>query len=225
MTPTAAAAASRRPTLEERTESLQDWARLNARQLSIAGLIVVALAAVLWLYHYSSTQQVRHADEQLLAPQRSLAAGNIPLAQKDLKQIISRFGGTPAAAQAATLLAETYYQQQKYADGVGVLAKAPRSGASAVFAPGIEGLMGDGYAEQGKYRDAATHYLEAATLARYPGEQMQWKATAARAYASAADTANAVKLWTELAKDDASPQAAEAHLRLGELTARPANKS
>jgi predicted negative regulator of RcsB-dependent stress response len=219
MTPAAAATAGR-PTLD--SESIADWARLYTRELSIAGAILVALIAVLWLYHYSSTQQVRRADEQLLTPERSLAAGNIPLAQTDLKRIISRYGGTPAATQASMLLAETYYSQGKFIDGLASLAKAPRSGASAPFAPGIEGLMGDGYSEQSKPRDAATHYMEAARLTPYPAEQAKWKAIAARAYTNAGDTAQAVAIWRGLAQDPASPQGPEAHLRIGELTAKPA---
>jgi predicted negative regulator of RcsB-dependent stress response len=221
MTPAAAATAGR-PTLDQRSESIADWARLYTRELSIAGAILVALIAVLWLYHYSSTQQLRRADEQLLTPERSLAAGNIPLAQTDLKRIINRYGGTPAATQAAMMLAETYYSQGKYIDGLATLSKAPRSGASATFAAGIEGLMGDGYSEENKPRDAATHYMEAAKLTPYPAEQVKWKAIEARAYTNAGDTASAVAIWRDLANNASSPQAGEAHLRIGELTAKPA---
>ncbi|HTD63070.1 MAG TPA: tetratricopeptide repeat protein [Gemmatimonadaceae bacterium] len=221
MTPAAAATASR-PTLEERTESLQEWARLYTRELSIAGVILVALIGVLWLYRYSSRQQLQRADAQLASPLRSLAAGNVPLAQTDLKRIITRFGGTPAATQASMILAETYYAQGKYIDGLSTLQTAPRSGASAPFAPGVEALIGDGYSEEAKYQDAATHYLAAASASPFPNDQAHFKANAARAYTNAADTAHAVAIWRELAKNDATPQAAEAHLRLGELTVHAA---
>ncbi len=221
MTPAAAMSASR-PSLEDRTESLTEWARVHTREVSIGGLVLVAIIGLLWLYRYSSAQQLRHADEQLLAPQRSLAAGNIPLAQTDLKRLLTRYAGTPAATQAAMLLAETYYQQQKFAEGVAVLVKAPRAGGSAPFAPGVEALQGDGYAEQGKYRDAAAHYRQAADLSPYTGDKARYKAMAARAYTTGADTANALTLWRDLAKDDTRPEAGEAHLRIGELTARPA---
>ena len=89
MTPAAAATASR-PNLEERTESLQDWARLYTRELSIAGVILVALIGVLWLYRYSSQHQLMQADAQLRQPELSLASGNIPLAQDGLRRIIAR---------------------------------------------------------------------------------------------------------------------------------------
>ena len=222
MTPAAAATASR-PTMDDHTDTLQDWARLYTRELSIAAVILVALIGVLWLYRYSSQQQLHRADEQLLSPERSIAAGNIPLAQTDLKRIIARYGGTPAATQAAMLLAETYYSQGKYVDGLATLDKASRSGSSAPYASGVEGLIADGYSEQGKYKDAATHYLAASAASPYPNDQAHWKANAARAYTNAADTAQALATWRDLAKNDATPQSAEAHLRIGELTARPAN--
>ena len=221
MTPAAAATASR-PTLEDRTESLQDWARLYARELSIAGVILLALIAVLWLYRYSSQQQLQQADAQLAHPEQMLLEGNIPAAQTDLKRIMIRFGGTPAATQASMLLAQTYYGQGKFVDGLAALEKAPRSGASKPFAAGVEGLIADGYSEQGKYQDAATHYLAAAAATPYPNDQAHWKAFAARSYVNAADTTHAVAIWRDLAKNDTSPEAAEAKLRLGELTVRPA---
>jgi predicted negative regulator of RcsB-dependent stress response len=221
MTPAAAATASR-PTLEDRTDTLQNWARLYTRELSIAGVILVALLGVLWLYRYSSQQQLMHADEQLQQPEQSLAAGNIPLAQDGLKRIIARYGGTPAATQASMLLAQTYYGQGKFVDGLQTLDKAPRSGSSKPFAPGLESLIGDGYSEQGKYKDAASHYLAAAAASPYPNEQARYKSFAARSYTNAADTAHAVAIWADLSKNDASPEAAEAHLRIGELTVRPA---
>ena len=111
MTPAAAATASR-PTLEQRTESLQDWAKLYTRELSIAGVILVALVGVLWLYRYSSQQQLMHADEQLLQPEQSLAAGNIPLAQDGLKRIIARYSGSaPAYRERCDAVAANGYRE------------------------------------------------------------------------------------------------------------------
>jgi hypothetical protein len=38
---------------------------------------------------------------------------------------------------------------------------------------------------------------------------------------AAGKTDAAIRIWTELAKDESSPEAAEARVRLGELTAKP----
>ena len=49
-----------------------------------------------------------------------------------------------------------------------------------------------------------------------------YRADAARALASAGKAAEAAKIWEELAKDPTSFYAAEARVRIGELTAKPA---
>ena len=218
------AAPAARQNFDDPTEPLSTWFRLHAKSATIVAAAVVVLGGGLWLYQYATVQQSLKADEQLIQPERSLGAGNIPLAQNDLKQLIQRYKGTAAATQASLLLAQTYYDQGKQADGIAVLEKVPRGGASAPFAPAIESLIGVGYSDQGKYHDAATHYLSASTLTPYAGVRSQYKANAARALTYAGDTAQAVSLWTGLANDEASPLAAEAHLRLGELTAKPAGK-
>jgi len=212
------------PSFDDPTDSLAEWFRSNGRTTAIAATVIVLLGGGAWLYRYASAQQAVQADEQLMQPERSLSAGNIPLAQTDLKRLIQRFGGTPAATQASMLLAQTYFDQGKNADGIAVLDKVSRRGASAPFAAAVEALTAVGESNAGKYGDAAKQYLKAAAASPYAAEQSQYKANAARAFAYAGDTTQAVALWTELAKDEKSPQAAEAHLRLGELTARAASK-
>ena len=133
MTPAAAATASR-STLEHRTESLQDWAKLYTRELSIAGVILVALIGVLWLYRYSSRQQVQRADAQL--QRHAIAArsplGTSPLTRRPISSASSPVRrARPRATRASMILAETYYAQGKYVDGLSTLQTAPRSGASA----------------------------------------------------------------------------------------------
>jgi hypothetical protein len=221
-----AAPAARSPSFDDNdpTESLVAWVREHARSVGITVAALVVLGGGVWLYQYASVQQSLKADEQLLLPERSLGAGNVPLAQNDLKQVVQRYKGTAAATQAAMLLAQTYYDQNKQTDGISVLEGVPRGGASAPFAPAVEALIAVGYSDQGKYREASTHYQTASTLTPYKDVRQQYTANAARASTYAGDTAEAVALWTQLANDESSPQAAEAHLRLGELTAKAAPK-
>jgi tetratricopeptide (TPR) repeat protein len=219
------AAPTVRQSFDDPTEPFVVWLRQHAKSVGITVAAIVVLGGGLWLFQYATVQQALKADEQLLNPERSLGAGNVPLAQNDLKVLIQRYKGTAAATQAAMLLAQTYYDQNKEADGIAVLDAVPRGGASAPFAPAVEALIGVGYSDQGKYRDAATHYKTAATLTPYADVRGQYSANAARALTYAGDTAQAVSLWTALANDETSPLAAEAHLRLGELTAKAAPKS
>jgi thioredoxin-like negative regulator of GroEL len=52
-------------------------------------------------------------------------------------------------------------------------------------------------------------------------DKAKYKAAAARDYMAAGKTEEAKAIWTELAKDDTKPEAAEARVRLGEITAKP----
>jgi tetratricopeptide (TPR) repeat protein len=219
------AAPSVRESFDDPTEPFANWVRQHAKSLGIAVAALVVLGGGVWLYQYASVQQSLKADEQLLLPERSLGAGNVPLAQNDLKQVVQRYKGTAAATQAAMLLAQTYYDQNKQADGIAVLEGVPRGGASAPFGPAVESLIAVGYSDQAKYREAATHYQTAASLTPYKDVRQQYTANAARAFTLAGDTAKAIELWTQLASDESSPEAPEAHLRLGELTAKAAPKS
>ncbi len=201
------------------------WVRSNGRTAAAACIIVAGVAGAGLLYRSASTSRASQADAALLGPRQSIIAGNIPLAQMDLKRIITRFKGTAAATEAAMLLATTYYDQHKYADGVTALEQARTTGPAKPFATATIALIGDGYAQEGKYREAAAEYERAAGVTSYKIERDRLRAAAARAYATGTDTTAAVRLWTDLSADPKSPEAGEAHLRLGELTAKPIAKA
>jgi len=66
---------------------------------------------------------------------------------------------------------------------------------------------------------------EAAEEARFDIDRDGYLADAARAYRRAGNDAEAVRIWTGLAEDPLGALAAEARVRLGELTAKPAGQS
>jgi predicted negative regulator of RcsB-dependent stress response len=218
-------AAARPPVMDDRAEDLGDWLRIHTREVGIAAVVVAGLAGGVMLYQSSLAKRAAAADAALAAPEQSIASGNLPLAQADLRRVVTRYPGTAAAAEASILLAETYYDQQKYAEGLAVLQKAPTTGPAKPFASSIASLTAAGLAQQGRSRDAAANYLRAAQLTPYASERDAYKASAARAYANAGDTASAIRIWTELAADPKLPVSGEARLRLGELTAKAATKS
>jgi predicted negative regulator of RcsB-dependent stress response len=217
----ATGAAARPPVLVDE-DTIYEWAQLHVRELIIAVCVIAIAVGGVILYRSASATQAAQAEQALVGPEQSIAAGNLPLAQSDLRRVMSRYGGTAAAAQAAILLAETYYTQQKYADGVAALAHAPTTGAAQPFAASIERLTGDGLMQQGKAKEAAAHFLAAAAKTPYPTEQARLRANAARAYAAGHDTAAAVGLWRELANTPKSGEVPEAQLMIGELTTKPA---
>ena len=217
-----ATGAAARPPLIVDEESFFDWMQLHVRELLIALAVVVIGAGGVYLYRSASATQAAQAEQALIGPEQSLQAGNIPLAQSDLRRVMTRYTNTAAAAQAAMLLADTYYRQQKYAEGVAALQQVSTSSAAKPFSALIERLIADGYVQQGKPKDAAAHSVAAAGKTPYPTEQARLRASAARAYASAGDTAAAVAIRRSLLDQSKNGEASEAQLMLGELTVKAA---
>jgi tetratricopeptide (TPR) repeat protein len=215
----ATGAAARPPVLVDE-ESFYEWIDMHRREVLIAVTLVVAIIGGGLLYRSAIATQAAQAEQALVAPQQALAAGNLPLAQSDLRRAITRYSGTAAAVQASMMLAQSYYVQGKYVDGLAALQNVGTSGAARPFVSDVQALIADGYTEQGKYREAAKAFQLAADRSPYPKAKARHEASAARAYARAGDTTAAVAIWTQLAADPKSDQAGEARLRLGELTAK-----
>ncbi|HKO16629.1 MAG TPA: tetratricopeptide repeat protein [Gemmatimonadaceae bacterium] len=207
-------------------QSITDWVQRNSKVLGVAAVVVVIAAAFFWFYTRSVQIKSENAERSLLTAQQSLASGNTNLARNDLEKVINRYGGTAAGSEAALLLAQLDYQESKYQDGITVLEKAIKGGAAEGSLGSIHSLIADGFAQLGKPGDAAKQYEKAADATIYPNEKAYQQAKAARAFAAAGDTAQARQLWSTLAADDqVQSVAAEARVRLAELTAKPAGRS
>ena len=218
--------AEKRESAADRAQTLLDWTRVNSTALLIGAVVVVVAAAVYWFYSRSREIQAENAAKALLNAKQSMAAGNLPLAQNDLQTVYSRYGSTPAGVEAAMLLAQIDFDAGKYQDGLNVLQKASGSSAASDAQSTILSLQGDGYAQMKQLAKAASQYeAAAASAAGMETEHAFLEAKAARTYAEAGDTAKARQLWTSLANDPKTQAvAAEARVRLGELTAQVAKK-
>jgi len=203
-------------------QSFIDWAQRYSRAITAIAIILVLVLGGWMLYGRSNAIKLRRAEEALARAGQSLGSGNVPLAQSDLEKLLVRYKGTPSAAQAAMLLAQTYYEAGKPQDGIDRLLKVQKD-VGKTFQPSIESLLGDGYDLLGKPLDAAKHYREAASRTPFPTDKAIYLASAARSLQIAGEKTQAVKIWTELAEDPESPVAGEARVRLGELTAAPAS--
>jgi tetratricopeptide (TPR) repeat protein len=142
------------------------------------------------------------------------------LAVSDLQKVVSRYEGTSAGTQAALTLAQTFYDQKKFKEGVDVL-KAAEAKAPADFKASVHILEAAGYEELKNLVAAAEQYKLAAQVTRFPVDKSEYLASAARDYMAAGKTEEAKAIWTDLVKDETAPTAAEARVRLGELEAKP----
>jgi predicted negative regulator of RcsB-dependent stress response len=193
---------------------------LHKRQVSWA-IIVLAIAVLgYWYYERSEALKAQRAENAYMQARQSAAAGNLPLAISDLQKVAARYEGTRAGTQASMTLAQALYQQKKFKEGIAALKKGEAK-AAADFRPSIHVLEANGYEELKDFVAAAGQYKVAAQETRYPADKAQYQAYAARDYMAAGKTDEAKAIWTELAKDETSPLAAEAKVRLGELVAKP----
>jgi len=212
------------PQLTELDDELDvmDWIRANMRWVGIGAAVVVVVGGGWWVYTQSKLRKEQNAAQALFLAKQSVQAGNLVLAQSDLSKLVSRYSGTSAGSEGAMLLAQIDYDQNKFQEGITVLENAAK-GAPAPMEVQLRGLIGDGYLSLKNAPSAAKEYERAADMTTFVLEKATQKAKAARAYAIAGDTAKARQIWKNLAVDEKNPSvAAEAKVRLGELTAKVA---
>jgi predicted negative regulator of RcsB-dependent stress response len=210
----------------ERSESMMEWFNLHSREVIWGGIAVVVLAGGGWFYNRSRELKAERAEKAYYAAQRSVTAGNLPLAESDLKKMITRYDGTQAATQARLQLAQILYDQGKYEDGVAELKKAAdKVGSSEDFGSSVHLLMATGLDQMNKHAEAAAEYEKAAKVARFDADRQRYMSLAASAYLSGGNKAKAKEIWTDLGKDSKGAVAGEARVRLGEMEATPAPRS
>ncbi|HMF86471.1 MAG TPA: tetratricopeptide repeat protein [Gemmatimonadaceae bacterium] len=201
-------------------DSIGDWALLHRRELTWALIAVAVLLGGFWFYQRSQSIKAQRAESAYFQARQSAAAGNLQLAVSDLRKVVARYEGTRSGTQAALMLAQTLFDQKQFKEGLEVLKKAEAS-ASDDFRSSIHVLEAAGYEELKDYVAAAAQFKLAAQSTEFPVDKAKYQAAAARDYMAAGKTDDAKAIWTELSKDEAHPEAAEARVRLGELTAKP----
>ena len=201
-------------------ESLTEWLMLHRREVTWGVVVIAAIVGGFWFYQRSQSIKAQRAETAYFQARQSAAAGNLPRAVSDLQKVVNRYEGTQAGAQAALSLAQAYYDQNKFKEGIDALKKA-ESKTPEDFRASVHVLEAAGYEQLKDFGSAAEQYKLAAQVTRFPADKSQYQASAARSYAAAGKPAEAKAIWTELAKDETGPMAAEARVRLGELEAAP----
>ncbi|HET9424675.1 MAG TPA: tetratricopeptide repeat protein [Gemmatimonadaceae bacterium] len=204
---------------------LMEWVQANTRWISIGAAVVVLAGAGWWIYTQSKVRKEQNAAQALFLAKQSMQAGNLVLAQSDLSKLVNRYEGTSAGSEGAMILAQINFDQGKFQEGITMLESAASSAPGPMEAQ-LRTLIGDGYLSMKNAVSAAREFEKAAEMSGREMERAAQLARAARAYQLAGDTAKARQLWTDLAVNEKNPSiAAEAKVRLGELTAKPAKAS
>ncbi|MFN2565950.1 MAG: tetratricopeptide repeat protein, partial [Gemmatimonadaceae bacterium] len=183
----------------DRGETLLDWLRIRTRYLTIGAAVVLATGLGYWFYIRSAQIKSQRAEQSLAQAKQAVGQGNAALAQSDLQTVIRRYGNTRAGVEAALLLAELHYGRGEYQKGIDALRGVVDKSAAEPSVAKIHALIGDGQAQLGKPDDAAQAYQRAADQARFDGARAFYMARKARVLMAAGNTAEARKIWQELA--------------------------
>lgn len=210
-----------RPTLEPLDDSTSpaEFVQRYQKPLAIGALALAVAGGGLWLAGRSAQIKETRGTEALLVAEASYASGGPAAAQAELQKVYTRYAGTAAGTQAALLSAQWYYEAGQVDSGLTAVAaaigKAPsfqRSGLLAMQAAG-KSLKGD-------HSGAAKDLEAAAAATNLTSDRDGYRMAAARAYATAGDTATAENIYSEIAGREDSAYAGEARLRLGEIKAK-----
>jgi predicted negative regulator of RcsB-dependent stress response len=194
------------------------WVKQNQRTAITAAVIVAAIAGGTWFWWTAKERRENFAERALASARGSAEAGNLPLASSDLSRMVSTYSGTRAAQEATLLLAQVKLLQNQPALAVADLKKFVASGPRSEFLGPANGLLASALEEAGQPKDAAKAYETAAGETPYKGVKAQYLMEAARTYTTAGDTAQAAKIYEQVATDFKTQSSAiEAQVRLAEI--------
>ncbi len=198
-------------------ENAVDWLNANRKPVTIAVGAVVILALLVLGYRYMDNSKRAEASAALYRAAAPLQQGLGGDAEAGLESVAKKYSGTSSGQQAALMLAQVRYDKGEYAAGLKGLEDA-RSSARNEFEAPFEDLIATGYQAQGKHVEAADRFQKAASAARFPGDQDQYKASAARELMAAGKLDEARQIWQELSKQVDGQYSSEAQIRLGEIS-------
>lgn len=204
------------PMSRSRDGRAADWLRDHGRALGV-GVAAVALFAVGGVAWRGSERAKAQRAEQALFQAQATAQGNPGAAERGLRDVANRYGGTAGGAQATLLLAQTLYDQGRFQDGLAVLARAK---VPEAFGDGVRLLTAAGYEGVGRATEAGKVYEQLSAAPNLAARRRdEFRAAAARAYQLGNDRASAMRLWGQVLANGSGATVDEARVRLGELNA------
>ena len=208
-----------RPTPDGTAETITEWLITHQKNHLIGAIVVSALGGGGWLWQRSAQIKETKAAEALQGAEAAFSAGNMPLAQVELGKITARYPGTGAGTQAAMMMAQTLFDEGKFAEGIAQLEPVTRSAPKTLRA-GVHALIAGGLEGEGKASEASVSYATAAAAAQFKLDGQMYRMESARTLVAAGDLAAARSIFEEISILEDSPFAGEAKVRLGELLAK-----
>lgn len=175
---------------------------LNKILLAVVAVVLVVVAIFGYIKFIKepaaekASVELFKAEDRFILGQDSLAIKGEGVATKGLDAIIRDYSGSDAANLAHAYKGIALYDQGKYQEAIDVLSKFESD--DAYVGPSIKRLIGDAYAQLGKYQDAATAYEKAASMANNEAISPSCLIKAGHAYEKLGKVDKAVALYEEV---------------------------
>jgi outer membrane protein assembly factor BamD (BamD/ComL family) len=202
------------------TSRSKPWYQDHIRHLGVAVGVVALILLGIWFVRESGRRKEAQATSRLSAALAIADRGNLPQAAAELQKLIQTYDGTEASTEAVIAL-----NQVRIASGQGELAannlkEFVAKNPPARYAASAYGLLGSAQENSKRFADAAQAFEQAAAKADLDYLKAAYLVDAGRAYREAGKTQDATRAYrTVVEKYPQAPAAAEAEVRLGELTA------
>ena len=171
-----------------------DWIQDNQREAIIGAAAIAVVAGGTTWFMVQQRSLERTAQTRLSQVQQTAASGNLPLAIRDLQSYLDTFGGTQAADQARIILADLLIAQEQPEAAIEALGNLPRR-LDAPFGLAAARIRAAALELMDRYDDAIQAYVDIASNARFPYQQREALADAARVQLQHGDPDAAVDLF------------------------------
>ena len=174
-----------------------DWTRRHGRTILGAVLaLVLIIAGVVYYRSYRSALEAKAAGD--LDQIRGIAAsGNIPLAQRQLTQFVSKYSGTHAGDEGRVLLAQAMLDQGNARGAIPVV-EPLASDMGNPLGPTAALLLGAAYEGTGDYSKAIATYARIGDKAPYKFQRRDALENAARLKLQHNDAAGAATIYQQI---------------------------
>ncbi len=173
------------------------WTRQHVISIIIALVaVVVVFLGVLYYRSYRSALEERAATE-LTQIRQIAAAGNLPLATRQLRQFVVKYGSTNGANEGRILLAQSLLDQNAAKDAIPFV-QPLASNLGQPLGPAAAFLLAAAYEASGDVRQAEATYLRIADKARFEFQRRDAYEGAARLKLQHSDPAGAASLYERI---------------------------
>jgi len=173
------------------------WAQTHRRAIIYATVGVVVAAVVLFVFFSTRAAKRDQATRGLTAVRATAMSGNSQVAIRDLETYVSRFDGTPPAAEARLLLARAYLQEGQTQRAIDTVRRQARDldnvmGVNAAY------LLAAAHENAQEWQRAEEVYLRIADRAELLFQKQEALDNAARLRLEQGNPAGAAELYERI---------------------------